>query len=40
MKRLKPTSSLIKKTTGHPKASEQKVMADDLIAFIENNYWK
>lgn len=29
-----------KNTPGHPKAHEQKIMADDLIAFIEKNYWQ
>jgi len=26
-----------KDTPGHPKAAEQKVMADDLIVFIDKN---
>ncbi|MEE9430200.1 MAG: SGNH/GDSL hydrolase family protein, partial [Melioribacteraceae bacterium] len=26
-------------TDGHPKVEEQKVMADELIKFIENNFW-
>lgn len=29
-----------KNTPGHPKLKEQQAMADDLIAFIESNYWK
>lgn len=27
-------------TGGHPKAREQQIMADDLIAFIKKHYWK
>jgi len=29
-----------KKIGGHPKAEEQQLMAEDLIAFIRKNYWK
>ncbi len=29
-----------KNTPGHPKLKEQQAMADDLIAFIEKNFWK
>jgi len=29
-----------KKANGHPKAEEQQLMADDLIAFIKKFYWK